>query len=196
MPTPRPGLPDLNLLSRQGGSPSVGSWLLSYPMFRDPLQREETDFVALPSYVRFPVLRRMTEPTDASSARWTDLGGVRASYIELSTSCVADVVRNHLSAGADKPENASEAADEIETLCAIFPAARVPLVARPPCLLSPGVGFFLEGWARFLAYWSRNDRTIPLLAVDWQALYGRLTDDPPKGANAAAKTRPSLFRIA
>ncbi|WP_141710875.1 hypothetical protein [Paraburkholderia nodosa] len=133
MATLHPGLPELNLPSRQGGSPSVSSWLLSYPMFRDALQREETDFVALPSY---------------------------------------------------------------ETLCSIFPAARVPLVARPPCLLSPGVGFFLEGWARFLAYWSRNDRTIPLLAVDWQALYGRLTDDPPNGAKAAAKIRPSLFCMA
>src|ERR1700758_5619573 len=95
MPTLHPGLPELNLPSRQGGSPSVSSWLLSYPMFRDALQREETDFVALPSYVRLPVLRRITEPTDASSARWTDLGGVRASYIELRTSCVADIVRDH-----------------------------------------------------------------------------------------------------
>ncbi|MEX3846291.1 hypothetical protein [Paraburkholderia sp. BR10882] len=196
MATLHPGLPELNLPSRQGGSPSVSSWLLSYPMFRDALQREETDFVALPSYVRLPVLRRMAESTDASSARWTDLGGVRASYIELCTSCVADVVRDHLSAGANKPATAGEAADELETLCSIFPAARVPLVARPPCLLSPGVGFFLEGWARFLAYWSRNDRTIPLLAVDWQALYGRLTDDLPGGAKAAAKVRQSLFCIA
>ena len=35
MATLHPGLPELNLPSRQGGSPSVSSWLLSYPMFRD-----------------------------------------------------------------------------------------------------------------------------------------------------------------
>jgi len=194
MHTFHPGPPDLSLVSRQGASP-VSSWLLSYPTFRDALQREETDLVALPSYARLPVLSRMTEPATASSDLWTNLGGVRASYIELSTPCVVQVVRDHLTGGANRPESADEVSDELETLRSIFPAARVPIVARPPCLLSPGAGFFLEGWARFLAYWSRNDRTIPMLAVDWQSLYGRLTDELPTSASAVTRFRRSPSSI-
>ena len=186
MRTFHPGRPDL----RQGAVP-VSSWLLSYPTFRDALQREETDLVALPSYVRLPVLSRMTESATASSALWTDLSGVRASYIELGTPCVAQVVRDHLSGGVSRQKPVDEGSDELETLRSIFPAVRVPLMARPPCLLSPGAGFFLEGWARFLAYWSRNDKTIPMLAVDWQSLYGRVTDDPPRCSNAVTRFRRS-----
>jgi hypothetical protein len=177
MPTPSPSLSGSILFSREGGSPSASAWLLSYPTFRNALQREETDFVALPPYVRLPVLKRMTGQEAGTASVWrADLRGVRASYIELSTPCVADVLRDYLSAGARNPE-CSGAPDELETLSSIFPAATVPLVARPPCLLSPGAGFFLEGWARFLAYWLRNDRTIPMLAVDWPVLCGRLTGD-------------------
>lgn len=195
MHTFRPGPPDLRPISRQGASP-VSSWLLSYPTFRDALQREETDLAALPTYARLPVLSRMTEPATASSDLWTGLGGVRASYIELSTPRVAQVVRDQLSGGANRPKSADDdVSDQLEMLCSIFPAARVPLVARPPCLLSPGAGIFLEGWARFLAYWSRNDRTIPMLAVDWQSLYGRLTGDQPRSSGTVPRLRRSPSRI-
>jgi hypothetical protein len=178
MPMPRPSLSGSISFSRQGENPSASAWLLSYPTFRNALQREETDFVALPPYVRLPALRRMTGQQAGTASVWrADLRGVRASYIELSTPCVAEVLRDYLSAGANHAEPSSEATDQLETLSSIFPAATVPLLARPPCLLSPGAGFFLEGWARFLAYWLRNDRTIPMLAVDWPVLCGRLTGD-------------------
>jgi hypothetical protein len=176
MPTPHPSLSGSMMFSRHGESPSAGAWLLSYPTFRSALQREETDFAALPPYVRLPALTRVAgQQAGAASLRSADLRGVRAAYIELSTPCVAEVLRDYLSAGANRLAASGEAHDELEALASVYPAATVPLVARPPCLLSPGAGFFLEGWARFLAYWLRKDRTIPMLAVDWPVLCGRLT---------------------
>ena len=136
---------------------TAGVWLASYPLFQAALQRRETCFRSLPPFVKLSVLRRL-----AGDAKWSPLlHTVRASYVELSTPCVVDAVRQYLMV---------EDSYALETLAAEFQPATVPLVARPPCLLSPGKGVFMDGWARFFAYWSRNDEAIPLLAVDWPAL--------------------------
>ncbi|WP_296653093.1 hypothetical protein [Paraburkholderia sp.] len=155
----------------------ASAWLLGYAAFHDALQREETDFGALPPYVKLPVLRRLAGCAFAPSSVWVALNEVRAAYIEVSTPSVAEVVRHYFSSEANNVDSSDETADVLETLAATFPPAVVPLVARPPCLLSPGKGIFLEGWQRFVTYWARNDGTIPLLAVDWPTLYDRLTDN-------------------
>jgi hypothetical protein len=139
---------------------TAGVWLASYPLFQDALQRRETCFRSLPPFVKLSVLRRLT-----GDAKWSPLlHTVRASYVELSTPCVVDAVRQYLTSTVVEDSYA------LETLAAEFPPAKVPLVARPPCLLSPGKGIFMDGWDRFFAYFSRNDETIPLLAVDWLTL--------------------------
>jgi hypothetical protein len=52
-------------------------------------------------------------------------------------------------------------------------------------LLSPGKGIFLDGWQRFFTYLSRDDKTIPLLAVDWPVLYERLAGNSSEDGRAA-----------
>ncbi|MFC5429538.1 hypothetical protein ACFPTO_12110 [Paraburkholderia denitrificans] len=155
----------------------ASAWLLGYAAFHDALQREETDFGVLPPYVKLPVLRRLAGCAFAPSSVCVALNGVRAAYIEVSTPSVAEVVRHYFSSETNNVDTPDETADVLETLAATFPPAVVPLVARSPCLLSPGKGIFLEGWQRFVTYWARNDETIPLLAVDWPTLYDRLTDN-------------------
>lgn len=169
MPLVEPRLAALTSVACRVDASHEISWLLAYPMFQDALRREETSFEALAAYVKLPALRRIAQDGDPRSARWTDLSRVRASYIEVSTTCVVDAIRGQLSTHL---ATACEPSDALETLSLTFPAEMVPFVARPPCLLSPGDGIFLDSWQRFFAYWSRHDRTIPLLAVDWPILYG------------------------
>jgi len=152
-------------------------WLLSYPEFREALQRDETSFRFLPLYAKLPVIRRLPGFEVSSIPDWSRLDEIRVSYVELGRHQVEEAVRSYLAGAANDP--ATKGTDALATLAAGMPPVALPLVARPPCLLSPGKGVFLEGWAAFLTYWSRSDRTIPLLAVDWQSLYGRLTDNEP-----------------
>jgi hypothetical protein len=148
-----------------------GTWLLRYPTFLGALQYGETEFEALPAYAKLPVLRRVAgEEAFVSSI----LGDVRVAYVELSTSRAVEVLDRYLWSRTETLEWESTRPATVETLARNFPAVTVPHVARPPCLLSPGSEIFMEGWSRFLAYWARNDKTIPLLAVDWAALYQRM----------------------
>jgi hypothetical protein len=163
---------------RLGSAPmpfqSVGqmhsTWLSCYP-FRDALQHGETVFRALPPYVKLPVLKRIA--TDTSARDVTSVfNEVRVAYIELITSCVVEAVESFLSARThiDKSDDV-HSTSVLDAVAAHFPSMSLPHIARHPCVLCPGKGIFLEGWARFFAYWSRNDKTIPLLAVDWPTLY-------------------------
>jgi hypothetical protein len=150
------------------------SWLACYPTFQDALQGGETPFQALPHNAKLPVLKRTATNTEALAGTAAIFNEVRAAYVELSTTCVVEAVESYLLAGTHCENLQNVRSTMLDTVAAQFPSTSVPLVARRPCLLSPGKGIFLEGWMRFFAYWSRGDRTIPLLAVDWPVLYDRL----------------------
>lgn len=152
------------------------SWLASYPTFQDALRGGETSFRALPHFAKLAVLRRTATNTEARTVATTAiLSEVRTAYVEIRTTSVVEAVELYLSAGTQSENLQNLPATMLDTVAAQFPPTSVSLVARQPCLLSPGDGVFLEGWTRFFAYWSRKDKTIPLLAVDWPALYERLS---------------------
>ncbi|MGF6408794.1 hypothetical protein [Paraburkholderia sp. MM5482-R1] len=116
------------------------------------------------------------------------ISDVRAAYVELSTTCVVEAVESYLSVGMHSENLQSFRSTILDTVAAQFPHATVPQVARPPCLLSLGKGIFLDGWQRFFAYLSREDKTIPLLAVDWPVLYERLAGNLPEDGKAATNS--------
>lgn len=162
------------------------SWLACYPNFQDALRGGETTFRALPHFAKLPVLKRTSTNTEAQAvAVSVTLNEVRAAYVQLSTTCVVEAVERYLSAGMHSENLQSIRSTILDTIVAQFPHATVPQVARPPCLLSPGKGIFLDGWQRFFAYLSRDDKTIPLLAVDWPVLYERLASNPPEDGKTA-----------
>jgi hypothetical protein len=150
--------------------PAPAPWLACYPYFRDALLGSETTLGALPDFARRAALERLGG-TDYSSVPRSVLDEVRASYLELRCTRVAEEVRRYLSSTDDALTASRGSSDALEVLAAEMPRMLVPPVARPPCLLSSGKGIFLGGWARFVAYWYRRDPTIPVLAVDWPILY-------------------------
>ncbi len=157
-------------------------WLACYPAFQDALLGSETTLGALPDFVR----RAALEGPGGAHYPWVPrslLDEVRASYLELRSTRVAEEVRRYLCDGEDTLEASRKSPDALEILAARTPRMLVPPVARPPCLLSSGKGIFLGGWARFVAYWYRKDPTIPLLAVDWASLYEHVA--PLSGARSS-----------
>ncbi|MFM0308367.1 hypothetical protein P0D71_11295 [Paraburkholderia sp. RL17-383-BIF-A] len=162
------------------------SWLACYPNFQDALRGGETSFRALPHFAKLPVLKRTATNTEAQAVFTSvTLNEVRAAYVELSTTCVVEAVESYLSVGMHSENLQSIRSSILDTIAAQFPHATVPQVARPPCLLSPGKGIFLDGWQRFFTYLSRDDKTIPLLAVDWPVFYERLAGNSPEDGRAA-----------
>lgn len=174
---------DSGLSPHRTGGQLRGAWLSCYPTFNHALQHAETHFRALPAYAKLPVLKRMTGAQPSCSASLND---IRVAYVEISTACVVEAVERYLTSGMRGEGIERGLSASLETVAAQFAPTAIPLVARPPCLLSPGKGVFLEGWARFFAYWSRGDKTIPLLAVDWPVLYERLTSCAPERRETAA----------
>jgi hypothetical protein len=156
-------------------------WLTCYPMFQEALQKGETSFRALPHYAKRPVLKRTATNTDALAATAAILNEVRAAYVEISTIRVMEALESYLSAGTHSENLQHVRSTTLDSVAAQFPSTSVPLVARQPCLLSPGNAIFLDGWARFFAYWARDDKTIPLLAVDWLDFHDRLSSGRPSG---------------
>lgn len=174
-------------------------WLTCYPMFQEALQHGETCFRAIPHYAKRPVFRRIATNPDALAVTAPLLNEVRAAYVELRTTCVVEAVESYLAANTHSENLQNVRTTMVSTVAAQFPSTSVPLLARQPCLLSPGNAIFLDGWARFFAYWSRHDETIPLLAVDWPVLYECLSHQnlrtkspffpaPPKVPPKAAAT--------
>lgn len=145
-------------------------WLACYSVFQDALRGSETTLGALPDFVSRAALERLGD-SNYSRVPSSALDEIRASYLELRSTRVAEEVRRYLSDTEDSLPASRESSDALEILAAGTPRILVPPVARPPCLLSSGEGIFLGGWARFVAYWCRKDPTIPLLAVDWPILY-------------------------
>jgi hypothetical protein len=145
-------------------------WLACYPVFQDALLGSETTLGALPDFARRAAFERLGG-SNFSPVPGSVLDEVRASYLELRSTRVAEEVRRYLSDTECTVAAPLGSPDALEVLVAEMPLMLVPPVARPPCLLSSGNGIFLGGWARFVAYWHRKDPTIPLLAVDWPILY-------------------------
>ncbi|MGF6977285.1 hypothetical protein QFZ94_005735 [Paraburkholderia sp. JPY465] len=145
-------------------------WLARYSVFQDALLGSETTLGALPHFVRRAALERLGD-SNYSRVPTSVLDEIRASYLELRSTRVAEEVRRYLAGTEDSLLASRESSDALEILAAGMPRMLAPPVARPPCLLSSGEGIFLGSWAQFVAYWCRKDPTIPLLAVDWPILY-------------------------
>lgn len=161
------------------GGRVAGRWLASYPTFQDSLRRSETSFGELPRYAKMAALKRTTGDAVRDPTAATVLDDVGASYVELSTCLVEDAVEWYLatqtdSANSHTVRNNQLLDDVVEQVVGISQ----PHVARPPCLLRPGQGIFLDGWMRFFSYRARGDRTIPLLAMDWKSFQERLCSIP------------------
>ncbi|WP_430232050.1 hypothetical protein [Paraburkholderia tropica] len=167
----------------------IDHWLGRYPLFREALRHGATSLNALPLQARTVVFKRlcMNELTEESSkSTQCTLGEVRAAYVELPMAIVDTAVQKFVS------DHGTRGADTLALRAALDESAvRYPAMARPPCLLMPGAGVFLDGWMRFLAYRARGDLTAPLLAVDWDDLYARIalmggeSDALPLGAPVA-----------
>jgi hypothetical protein len=143
-------------------------WLVRYPLFREALFHGAMPLGALPPQARAVIARRVFAGGAAgdiagSSARHV-VSDVRVAYVELPMTLVDEVVRAHCT--LDEGANLDAAIGETRL--------HYPRVARPPCLLMPGQGVFLDSWMRFLVYRSRGDITVPVLAVDWFTLYERI----------------------
>ncbi|WP_143048334.1 hypothetical protein [Burkholderia sp. WP9] len=129
----------------------------------------------LPQQAKLAVVSRTT--TDAAEQIIASgiLDGVRGSFIELSTQCVVEAAEAFLSTRVTNSKlDTARNPILLSNLAISISSASYPLIARPPCVLRPGVGIFLNGWSRFFGYLTRGDGTIPLLAIDWADFYERL----------------------
>ncbi|CAE6961739.1 hypothetical protein R70199_07371 [Paraburkholderia domus] len=153
----------------------AGDWLGCYPTFQDALRRSETSFGRLPRHARLAALKRATEDAAADAIATTILDEVGASFVELSTCLVEEAVERYLATQADSADShAVRNNNFLDDLAEQIVNVSQPHVARPPCVLRPGQGIFLDGWMRFFSYRARGDKTIPLLAIDWISFHERL----------------------
>lgn len=151
-----------------------GRWLACYPIFQDALRLGETTFRALPEYARLVTLKRTTVDAEQTIASRI-LDEVRVSSIEICTRSVNGAIQAYLAKCAeDRNLHTDSLPTPLEDLAAQLPIVNAPLIERPPCVLHPGQGIFLDGWTRFLSYRARGDLTIPLLAIDWPDFHERL----------------------
>lgn len=150
-------------------------WLTCYPIFREALRDGETIFRTLPEHVKLAALNRTTINVVEQAIESKILDDVGASYIELGTGSVDEAVQSYLTGQTEREDsNASRACTSLDDVAAQIPAMNYPLTARPPCVLRPGKGVFLDGWMPFFTYRARGDQTIPLLAIDWLDFHERL----------------------
>lgn len=153
----------------------TGQWLACYPTFQDALRRSETSFGKLPRHVRLVALKRTTEDAAEDATVATILDEVGASFVELSTYLVEEAVERYLAMQTDSANSHADRNHKLlDDLAEQIVGVSQPHVARPPCVLRPGQGIFLDGWMRFFSYRARGDKTIPLLAIDWTSFHERL----------------------
>ncbi|WP_322054248.1 hypothetical protein [Paraburkholderia bannensis] len=149
---------------------SSDTWLVRYPLFREALFHGAMPLGALPAQARSVVAKRVFAGDGArdiaGSAGLHVVSDVRVAFVELPMSLVNQAVRDHCAPHGDDDASLNAAIGETRL--------HYPRVARPPCLLMPGQGIFLDSWMRFLAYRTRGDITVPVLAVDWFTLYERI----------------------
>ncbi|WP_322046375.1 hypothetical protein [Paraburkholderia sp. J67] len=172
---------------------SSDTWLVRYPLFREALFHGAMPLSALPAQARTVVAKRVfagdVAGDIAASAPGHLVSDVRVAFVELPMSLVDQAVRDHCAPeGGGGPGSGDDA-----SLDAAIGETRLhyPRVARPPCLLMPGQGVFLDGWMRFLVYRARGDVTVPVLAVDWFTLYERIAREL-EGAQAATSYSPAF----
>lgn len=150
-------------------------WLACYPMFRDALQRSETSFRKLPRHVKLVALKRTTVDAAEQAIALTILDDVGASFVELSTGLVEDAVECYFAMQTDGGISHTMRDNTLlDELAEQITGINQSHAARPPCVLRPGQGIFLDGWMRFFSYRARGDKTIPLLAIDWTNFHERL----------------------
>lgn len=159
---------------------SSDTWLVRYPLFREALFHGAMPLGALPPQAHAVVARRVFAGGGArdiaGSAALHVVSDVCVAFVELPMSLVDQAVRSHCvqDGGDDASLNAAIGETRLH----------YPRIARPPCLLMPGQGVFLDSWMRFLVYRARGDITVPVLAVDWLTLYERIAR-MLEGENAA-----------
>jgi hypothetical protein len=152
-----------------------GPWLACYPMFQDALQRGETSFRRLPRHVKLVALKRTTVDAAEQAVALTILDDVGASFVELSTSLVEDAVECYFALQTgDLISHSMRNNTSLDDLAEQITRINQPHAARPPCVLRPGPGIFLDSWMRFFSYRARGDKTIPLLAIDWTNFHERV----------------------
>ncbi|MBB3259899.1 hypothetical protein F4827_004656 [Paraburkholderia bannensis] len=149
---------------------SSDTWLVRYPLFREALFHGAMPLGALPPQARAVVAKRVFAGDGAKdiagSAALHVVSDVRVAYVELPMSLVDQAVRDHRVPDGDDDASLNHAIGETRL--------HYPRVARPPCLLMPGQGVFLDSWMRFFVYRARGDINVPVLAVDWFTLYERI----------------------
>ena len=151
------------------------SWLACYPIFQDALHCGETTFRKLPLHAKLVALKRTTEDAAEQAIASSILDDVGASFVELSTGLVEDAVRRYLSMQPGSENwHATPNTTSLDDLARQIVGIQQAHVSRPPCVLRPGQGIFLDGWMRFFSYRARSDKTIPLLAIDWINFHQRL----------------------
>jgi hypothetical protein len=151
------------------------AWLACYPIFQDALRHGETTFRTLPQQAKFAAVNRVITDAAEQIIASAILDDIRVSYVELSTPCVVEAAEAFLSTQTANSKLCSDhSAISLGDFATQIQSANFPLIARPPCLLRPGLGIFLNGWMRFFGYSTRGDRTIPLLAIDWPDFNERL----------------------
>lgn len=173
--TERVSRTDRLAMSLQPVSRVPSQWLTYYPTFQNALRHGETSFQTVPRQAKLVVASHTTADAAEQIIASGILDNLRVSYVELSTPCVVEAAEAFLSTHtANSKLRSDHSAISLGDLAAQSPYRNLPPVARPPCLLRPGVGIFLNGWMRFFGYWRRGDHTIPLLAIDWANFYERL----------------------
>jgi hypothetical protein len=171
MPVERADRADSAIPASPRGGRVPGWWLTSYPVFQPELKDNVTSFASLPEPARLALLTRTSAAARQYLLSSNALDEVGASYFELSTMLVEDVVRRHL--GTRIPSDlrrSSYIATVWGDLAAQPSDRREHIQTRLPCVLQPGPGIFLEGWSRFFSYCAAGAATIPLVAVDWPEL--------------------------
>ena len=156
-------------------------WLACYPAFQDALQGGETPFRKLPRHVKLVALKRTTAEAAERAIASTILDDVGASFFELSTRLVEDEVECYFAmqtdGGLSHTIRNNMLLDDLAEGTKVDNTSRLE---RPPCVLRPGQGIFLDGWMRFFSYRARGDQTIPLLAIDWTDFHERLCSLAPE----------------
>jgi hypothetical protein len=150
-------------------------WLACYPLFQDALRQGETSFRALPTHAKLVALNRITMIAADQAVASAILDDVGTSFVELSTPRLAEAVGRYLATQAESEDAQIGCGTTLlDNLASQMPTTNHPLFARPPCVLRPSEGVFLDGWMRFFSYYARGDSTIPLLAIDWPDFFARL----------------------
>lgn len=161
--------------SLQPVGPVRSLWLTCYPIFQDALRHGETTFRMLPQSAKFAAINHVFTDSAEQIIASAILDDIRVAYVELSTPCVVEAAeRFFVAPTTDSTFRANASCMSLCDLALQIPFMNYPSIARPPCVLRPGVGIFLNSWMRFFGYWTRGDRTIPLLAVDWPNFFERL----------------------